>query len=130
MKAEHLPRKRKTTVNLDDPRPLKYRCMPGYNDFVYNRIINYCSMSSKDLSLRYIYRKADIQTAAVDHMYLNRPFTEYWVDRGIQVAPFICFNVLSYISVVFCIVLHSCEVLLNSCLLKKLLLLKNVFIIR
>ena len=70
---------------LEDPRPMKYRNTPGYNDHVRNVIINYCSRSSKDIALRYIYRKADFQSASLDHDYLQLPFTQYCIDEAIKV---------------------------------------------
>lgn len=85
MKVQHIPSKRKSTVNLADPRPLKFRKLAGYNDFVRNNVINYCSRTSHDLAMRYIYPKANLQAAVHDHAYLERSFTEYWVDKGLQV---------------------------------------------
>ena len=65
MKAERLPGKRK--CSLDDPRPTKYRCLPGYVDHVRSTVLNYCSQSSKDITIRYFWEKANIQAAALDH---------------------------------------------------------------
>lgn len=62
VKAEKLPAKRKLGPEyLADPRPLKYRNCQGYNDHVRNSVINFCSATSMDISLRYVYGKADIQ---------------------------------------------------------------------
>ncbi|XP_021362744.1 uncharacterized protein LOC110456373 [Mizuhopecten yessoensis] len=85
--AEELPSKRKTGDDfLEDPRPQKYRNTEGYNDFVRNCIINHCSATSQDVAMRYLYRRANIQVAALDHDYTPLPFTEYWVDSAVQVT--------------------------------------------
>ena len=56
IKAQHLPSKRKhIDTILDDPRLAKYRNMKGYNDHVRNTMVNDCSSTSMDISLRYIY---------------------------------------------------------------------------
>ncbi|XP_063436162.1 uncharacterized protein LOC134717599 [Mytilus trossulus] len=78
--------KRKPTEILEDPRPQKYRNMEGFTDHVRNTMINFCSQSSQDLTLRYIFPAADIQTAQLDHAYLSLPFAEYWVDRALLVT--------------------------------------------
>ena len=82
---QDIPRKRKSEINLCDPRPAKFIGLSGYNDLVRNNIINYCSLNSSDIAMRYIYPKADIQSAVHDHSYLPLDFTEYWVDQGLQV---------------------------------------------
>ncbi|CAG2210544.1 unnamed protein product [Mytilus edulis] len=87
VKAEKLPTKRTLApVYLADPRPLKYRNCPGYNDHIKNTVTNYCSVSSMDLSIRYLYEKADIQAAAKDHDYCTMPLTEHWIDRANKVT--------------------------------------------
>lgn len=58
MKIEKLA-KRKPTEILEDPRPQKYRNMEGFTDHVRNTMINFCSQSSQDLTLRYIFPAAD-----------------------------------------------------------------------
>lgn len=85
MKVENIPTKRLYKCNLEDPRPNKYRHLEGYNDLVRNSIVNYCARTGQDLAMRYIYPKADLQTAVQDHFYLKRNFTEYWVDEGVKV---------------------------------------------
>ena len=84
MKAKTLPGKRK--CSLDDPRPPKYRRLTGYADHVRSTVLNYCSKSSKDIAIRYLWEKANIQAAALDHDYLKLPFTEYWVDNALSVT--------------------------------------------
>ncbi|XP_071093600.1 uncharacterized protein [Haliotis cracherodii] len=85
--AAELPSERKwSQLKLEDPRPHKYRQMSGYNDHVRNMMTNYCSKSSHNIALRYLYPKADVQTAAEDHHYLKQPFTEYMVDTALKVS--------------------------------------------
>ena len=60
--------------------------MEGYNDFVRNTVINYCSATSKDIAFRYAIQRADLTTAVKDHDYLDKPFTEYWVDTSVNVS--------------------------------------------
>lgn len=60
--------------------------MAGYNDRVRNLIFAYCWNSGKDIAMRYLYEKADIQTAAKDHSYLKKPFTQYWVENALKVG--------------------------------------------
>ena len=71
---------------LEDPRPAKYRNLGGYNDYVRNSVLNFCSHTSIDIALRHIYPKADIQQASSDHNYLQETFTEYWVDEALAVS--------------------------------------------
>ncbi|VDI43683.1 Hypothetical predicted protein, partial [Mytilus galloprovincialis] len=80
------PKSSSYSVYLADPRPLKYRNCPGYNDHIKNTVTNYCSVSSMDLSIRYLYEKADIQAAAKDHDYCTMPLTEHWIDRANKVT--------------------------------------------
>ena len=69
-----------------DPRPEKYRNMDGYNALVRSNIINYCAHTNSDLTMRYLYSKADIQAASQDHDYCVLPLTEYLVDRANSVS--------------------------------------------
>ena len=84
VKAEDTPGA--VRLNMADPRPAHLRNVPGYNDFVRNMVINYCSDTSHDLSMKYLYPKANLQAAAWDHAYVERPMTEYWVDKALQVT--------------------------------------------
>ena len=87
IKAQNLPSRRKhIDTILDDPRPAKYRNMKGYNDHVRNTMLNYCSSTSMDISLRYIYPKANIQHAVLDHNYLEKSFAENWIDNALTVS--------------------------------------------
>ena len=62
---------------LHDPRPKEFRDMPGYADFVYNATTNFCARTSLDLTMRYAYPRADLAAAALDHDYLDLPFTQH-----------------------------------------------------
>ncbi|CAG2203849.1 unnamed protein product [Mytilus edulis] len=91
VKTQNIPSKRKHLDSiLDDPRPAKFQNLKGYNDHVRNSLINFCSTSSMDISLRYIYPKADLQNAVHDHDYLERPFAEYWIDNALKVTENDC----------------------------------------
>lgn len=61
----------------DDPRPLQFRNRPGYQDDVRNTTVNFCYFSDMDITWRYSFGKANLQTAATDHDYLQQPFTCY-----------------------------------------------------
>ena len=61
----------------DDPRPLQYRNMPGYADFVRNSVTNFCYHSGLDITMRYAYPKADVRAAQHDHDYLKDPLLQY-----------------------------------------------------
>nr|XP_022307572.1 uncharacterized protein LOC111113571 [Crassostrea virginica] len=87
VKAENLSRKRKLNDDFfDDPRPMHLRNLASYPDRVRNMVINYCSGTSENLTYRYLIERADIQTAVNDHDYLERPFTEYWVQQAVEVT--------------------------------------------
>jgi hypothetical protein len=60
--------------------------MPGYGDFVRNAVINFTAQTSMDMTMRYLYPKASLHRAVLEHNYLALPFTSYWVDRAIQVT--------------------------------------------
>ena len=53
--------------------------MKGYNDHVRNTMVNYCSSTSMDISLRYAYPKV------LDHNYLEKSFAENWIDNALTV---------------------------------------------
>ncbi|XP_061184370.1 uncharacterized protein LOC133192371 [Saccostrea echinata] len=87
VKAEELPMKRGLTEDIfEDPRPVKYRNSTGFPDRTRNLVFNYCSMTSENLTYRYLHSKADMQTATLDHDYLEKPITEYWIDSALQVT--------------------------------------------
>lgn len=86
VKMENIGGKQK--ANMDDPRPLKYRAMPGYNSFVQNQVVNYCASANKDLAFRYVMPVADLQTAVDDDDYLQLSFTEYWIDNANKVKEY------------------------------------------
>lgn len=85
MKVENLPRKRSLDHSLDDPRPMKYRNSPGYNDYVRNVTINYVAATGHDLTIRYIFPVANLRAAVLDHDYCQLPITEYWVQESTKV---------------------------------------------
>lgn len=71
---------------LSNPRPAKYRKLPGFEDNVRNMIINYLANTRSDLTIRYLYDKTDIQTAVQNHDFLPLPMTEYWIDRPLELT--------------------------------------------
>lgn len=75
-KAESLPGRKCSAVF--DPRPQKQNHVDK-NMKLHSLMVNYVYDTNHDLSLRYVFPRADLQTAANDHDYLERPFTEFWV---------------------------------------------------
>jgi len=87
VKVKNITEHKKPTADEgNDPRPLKYRNLEGYNAFVANSITNYCYHSGKHLAFRYLVPKADLQAAVFDHDYTKLPFAQYWVDRANHVT--------------------------------------------
>ncbi|XP_014678633.1 PREDICTED: uncharacterized protein LOC106818437 [Priapulus caudatus] len=82
VKAVDLPVQKKRKIDMEDPIPAKYRKCSGYEDRVRSVVLNYCSMSSQDLVIKYKYEKADIYTAAKDHHYMKKPLLECWVENA------------------------------------------------
>lgn len=78
--------KRKSHTLDDDPRPKKYRNMPGKSDRLYALMVNYTCAHGQDLNLRYMYKRADLQTAVKDHDYFSVPYTHLWVLDNIKVS--------------------------------------------
>ncbi|XP_048244174.1 uncharacterized protein LOC124137475 [Haliotis rufescens] len=64
----------------------KYRNSASYRDHVRNITINYCSSASKDITIRYLFERASLSSAVRDHDYLDKPFTEYWVERALKIT--------------------------------------------
>jgi len=85
LKADKLPSKCAKGL-LDDPRPPQLRNLVGYEHHVRSTVVNYCSNTGHDLTMRYLYEKADLGAAVHDHRYMTRPFTEFWVDSALQVT--------------------------------------------
>ncbi len=56
-----------------DPRPAKFRNMPGFTDAVYNAAINFCLLSGMDISLRYAFQGANVAGIIANHDYLAEP---------------------------------------------------------
>ncbi|XP_050388704.1 uncharacterized protein LOC126807882 [Patella vulgata] len=83
VKSENFPASKQPC--LDDPRPSAHRNKPGFEADVRNRVYNYCSTEQTDLTVKFLYPKADILTAVKDHDYLMLPFTQYWVDSYFQI---------------------------------------------
>lgn len=80
--AEHLGKKTYNVKKDDDPRPMKYRNRPSYNDELYNATVNFAATSGVDVSWRYAfdaerYPRADLHEAQYDHYYLKDPFCKY-----------------------------------------------------
>ncbi|XP_061174665.1 uncharacterized protein LOC133183774 [Saccostrea echinata] len=50
-------------------------------------MVNYCSASSMDITMRYSTPSTSLLVASRDHDYLQLPFTEYIVDRALCVTP-------------------------------------------
>ena len=61
----------------DDPRPIWLRNRPQFNDEVKMKVINFSYYSGLDISFKYLIPKADLNSAAQDHFYLDRDFRTY-----------------------------------------------------
>jgi hypothetical protein len=63
----------------DDPRPERFRASRRdmYRAEVYNATINFACHSGVDVSMRYAFPRADLQSAMVDHQYLEKPFGQF-----------------------------------------------------
>lgn len=66
-----------TQAKDDDPRPLHMRNRPQYNDEVKMSVVSFCHASGMDIPMRYLFEKADLQAAILDHDYFHQPFTFY-----------------------------------------------------
>ena len=69
-----------TPADDDDPRPLKYRNRPSYNDELFNATINYASNSGVDVSWKYAIPNkysAAFNIVQKDHDYLKQPISRY-----------------------------------------------------
>lgn len=51
--------------------------LTGFKDDVLNKVTAFSYYTGIDISLRYTQRKADLQTASLDHDYLKENFIEY-----------------------------------------------------
>nr|XP_034306619.1 uncharacterized protein LOC105318360 isoform X2 [Crassostrea gigas] len=87
--ADRIPWKRKHTDEmLEDPRKDKYmKFSSGYSSYIYNCMVNFCSQSSTNISLRYLTPSTSLQVASRDHDYLQQPITEHLVDKAVAVSP-------------------------------------------
>lgn len=86
VKAQSLPLKEgRKRLSVDDPRPQKYRNVGGYEDRVRNHVLNMCANTGMDITMRFLYGKADLRAAVHDHHYLRLQFTQYWVDKSVKV---------------------------------------------
>lgn len=87
VKIETFKKPRNSTSSiLCDIRPSQFRKRPGYRDFVRNSVINYVSATHDDVTIRYLYSKADLQAASHDHDYLEVPYLEYAIDRTNEIS--------------------------------------------
>ena len=84
VKAENLGEKKLNTDD-DDPRPIWLRNRPQFNDEVKMKVINFSYYSGLDISFKYLIPKADLNSAAQDHFYLDRDFRTYQVDEANKV---------------------------------------------
>ncbi|XP_078487704.1 uncharacterized protein LOC144745740 [Ciona intestinalis] len=84
VEASKLPGVSTTDVD-DDPRPMEYRNAPDYNDLVRTNIISYCGSKQTSITMRYLYKRADLEAAQKDHDYFSIPFVEYLVDEQFKV---------------------------------------------
>lgn len=65
LKAKDQPMKRGLTNDyLTDPRPVKYRNNAGFPERAVNMVLNYCAMTSDNLTFRYLHSKADMKVLA------------------------------------------------------------------
>jgi hypothetical protein len=78
VKAKDIPNTSRK-CKLTDPRPPEYRNIEGYEDHVRSTVLNYCANTSKDITMKYMWERADLQAAANDHNYMDLPVTEHWV---------------------------------------------------
>lgn len=74
VKAENLGR---GVREDDDPRKPEHRKRPSYNDEVRNLTTNFVFSTGIDISMRYTVAKANLFEAAIDHQYLEIPFTQF-----------------------------------------------------
>ena len=88
VKAEALPCVRSDTAF--DPCVAPIKC--DKNAKLYSLMVNYVYQERHDINLRYMFPKADIQTAVLDHDYTAKPYTHYWIEDAIKV----CGKYLSY----------------------------------
>jgi hypothetical protein len=72
--AEKIPWKRKTSDDmLEDPRKEKYlKYSTGYSSYVYQCMVNYCSMSSMDITMRYSTPSASLQVISMTKLVNNK----------------------------------------------------------
>ena len=87
VKAEQMFKRKKTSSStVYDPRPKSAKLTVGDKmSKAYALMVNYVYDTKHDINLRYMFGKADLQTASVDHDYLTKPFTELWVEQSIKV---------------------------------------------
>ena len=87
MKGEDLNRhSKRSRGHLADPRPTEFRNRVGYADHVRNTVINYVSATEDDVAIRYLYARADVQQANLEHSYCHLPMLQHQVDRALAVT--------------------------------------------
>lgn len=72
------------SASVYDPRTI-WEAPDVKRSRLYNLMVNYCSTTSHDVNLRYMFPKADLAAAVLDHSYLKKPFTQYWVLESLKV---------------------------------------------
>lgn len=60
--------------------------------FARDKIFRYCQSSRSDIPLKFVFERADLHAAMVDHHYSKKPFGEYWVDRSLMVSKLLPCN--------------------------------------
>lgn len=87
--AYNSKKKRKQNVLVCyDPRPVKYRNDPSFNDNVRNAVINYNSTNRRTLAISGAFPVASVTGLANDHDYLKKPLTHQFIWNRIQVNIF------------------------------------------
>lgn len=77
-----------------DPRPLSFRNLSGFNDFVRNMTINFCLASKKQLGYCGILDYASIKGVVHDHDYLLLPLDHQMIMNLIQVSVILLYLLL------------------------------------
>ena len=61
----------------DDPRPLQYRNRPAFTQELFMATVNYTAQSNADISWRYAFPRADLESAQLDHDYCKLSYCQY-----------------------------------------------------
>ena len=57
----------------------------AYKAYVETTLVSHCCSTSDNLAMKYLFPKANISAAVNDHDYLEKPYTEYWIDDSLEV---------------------------------------------